>query len=110
MAGFYRPGEYDVAGFAVGAVSRKHILPKNIQEGDYQLQSFLFSATPTVPCYQLIQEMCYWHYLHLGCTVTAFHSFGSVWRDQAYNGPINVPSCPNLALFLKFFSVQRKSM
>ena len=34
MAGFYRPGEYDVAGFAVGAVSRKLILPRNIQEGD----------------------------------------------------------------------------
>jgi phosphoribosylaminoimidazole synthetase len=37
MAGFYRPGEYDVAGFAVGAVSRKHILPRNIQEGDVLL-------------------------------------------------------------------------
>lgn len=42
MAGFYRPGEYDVAGFAVGAVSRKHILPRNIQEGDYELKLAVF--------------------------------------------------------------------
>lgn len=34
MAGFYQHGEYDLAGFAVGAVGRENILPKNIQLGD----------------------------------------------------------------------------
>lgn len=34
MAGMYGKGEYDLAGFAVGAVRRADILPKGIQEGD----------------------------------------------------------------------------
>ena len=35
MPGMYKVGEYDLAGFTVGAVERKNILPKkNIKEGD----------------------------------------------------------------------------
>ena len=34
MAGMYAPGEYDLAGFAVGAVHKDQILPKNISIGD----------------------------------------------------------------------------
>lgn len=35
MPGFYRPGEYDVAGFAVGVVDREKIIDgKNIEPGD----------------------------------------------------------------------------
>jgi phosphoribosylamine--glycine ligase/phosphoribosylglycinamide formyltransferase/phosphoribosylformylglycinamidine cyclo-ligase/phosphoribosylamine--glycine ligase/phosphoribosylformylglycinamidine cyclo-ligase len=34
MAGMYAKGEYDLAGFAVGAVRKSHILPQNIQIGD----------------------------------------------------------------------------
>jgi len=35
MPGFYKAGEYDLAGFAVGIVERDRLLPKkNIQEGD----------------------------------------------------------------------------
>lgn len=35
MPGMYQPGSYDLAGFAVGAVKRGHVLPKtNITQGD----------------------------------------------------------------------------
>lgn len=38
MPGFYRPGEYDVAGFAVGAVNREDIIDgRNIAAGDVVL-------------------------------------------------------------------------
>lgn len=34
MAGMYAHGEYDLAGFSVGAVKRSNILPRNITTGD----------------------------------------------------------------------------
>jgi len=34
MAGMYAPGEYDLAGFAVGAVKKDRILPQNVTIGD----------------------------------------------------------------------------
>jgi formyltetrahydrofolate-dependent phosphoribosylglycinamide formyltransferase len=37
MPSMYAPGDYDLAGFAVGAVLRDQILPKNIAEGDILL-------------------------------------------------------------------------
>jgi len=37
MPGMYQPGEYDLAGFAVGAVERSGLLPANVKEGDIVL-------------------------------------------------------------------------
>lgn len=37
MPGMYKDGEYDLAGFAVGAVEREEILPKTTQSGDVLL-------------------------------------------------------------------------
>ncbi len=37
MPGMYAPGEYDLAGFAVGAVERDQILPRDVAEGDVVL-------------------------------------------------------------------------
>ena len=37
MPGMYAPGEYDLAGFSVGAVERGETLPKNVSEGDVLL-------------------------------------------------------------------------
>jgi phosphoribosylamine--glycine ligase/phosphoribosylglycinamide formyltransferase/phosphoribosylformylglycinamidine cyclo-ligase/phosphoribosylamine--glycine ligase/phosphoribosylformylglycinamidine cyclo-ligase len=34
MPSMYGPGEYDLAGFSVGAVARDSILPRNVAEGD----------------------------------------------------------------------------
>lgn len=34
MPGFYRPGEYDLAGFAVGIVERELMLPCDVKDGD----------------------------------------------------------------------------
>lgn len=35
MAGMYAPGEYDLAGFAVGAVKKSEILPRDVKVGDW---------------------------------------------------------------------------
>jgi len=37
MPGMYAAGEYDLAGFAVGAVEHKKLLPKNVKKGDIVL-------------------------------------------------------------------------
>jgi len=37
MPGMYAPGEYDLAGFTVGAVEREQTLPRNVTEGDVVL-------------------------------------------------------------------------
>jgi phosphoribosylformylglycinamidine cyclo-ligase len=37
MPGFYAPGEYDVAGFIVGAVRRDRVLPRGVVAGDVLL-------------------------------------------------------------------------
>ena len=37
MPGMYAPGHYDLAGFAVGAAERAHLLPANVSAGDILL-------------------------------------------------------------------------
>jgi phosphoribosylformylglycinamidine cyclo-ligase len=37
MPGMYAAGEYDLAGFSVGAVDRRKLLPKNVKKGDVLL-------------------------------------------------------------------------
>ena len=56
MPGIYQEGEYDLAGFSVGAVERDSILPKqNIQEGDIVLG--IRSSGPHSNGYSLIRHI-----------------------------------------------------
>lgn len=56
MPGIYQTGEYDLAGFSVGAVERDNILPKNnIKEGDIVLG--IKSSGPHSNGYSLIRHI-----------------------------------------------------
>lgn len=56
MPGFYQPGEYDLAGFAVGAVDKKNVIDgKRVQEGDLVLG--LASSGPHSNGYSLIRKL-----------------------------------------------------
>ncbi len=58
MPGFYRPGEYDIAGFCVGAVERDQILPRaDMQAGDVLLG--LASSGLHSNGYSLARKICF---------------------------------------------------
>lgn len=58
MAGFYRPGEYDVAGFCVGVVDKAKLLPRtDLQAGDILIG--LPSSGLHSNGYSLVRKICF---------------------------------------------------
>ena len=58
MGGFYKPGEYDIAGFCVGVVEKSHILPtKDLAAGDVMIG--LSSSGLHSNGYSLVRKICF---------------------------------------------------
>lgn len=55
MPGMYAAGEYDLAGFCVGAVERKDLLPRSVEAGDVMIA--LPSSGPHSNGYSLIRKI-----------------------------------------------------
>ena len=55
MPGMYAAGEYDLAGFCVGAVERQHLLPRSVEAGDVIIA--LPSSGPHSNGYSLIRKI-----------------------------------------------------
>lgn len=55
MPGMYAAGEYDLAGFCVGAVERQHLLPRGVEAGDVIIA--LPSSGPHSNGYSLIRKI-----------------------------------------------------
>lgn len=59
MAGFYKPGEYDVAGFCVGVVEREKLLPRAVAPGDALIG--LPSSGLHSNGFSLVRKICFEH-------------------------------------------------
>jgi len=67
MAGFYKPGEYDIAGFCVGVVERTKLLPrKDVKPGDVLIG--LPSSGLHSNGFSLVRKICF---EHMGFTVAS---------------------------------------
>lgn len=55
MPGMYAAGEYDLAGFCVGAVERENMMPRQVQAGDVMIG--LASSGPHANGYSLIRKI-----------------------------------------------------
>ncbi|MDL2227151.1 phosphoribosylformylglycinamidine cyclo-ligase [Deltaproteobacteria bacterium OttesenSCG-928-M10] len=61
MAGFYRPGEYDLAGFCVGIVDREKILPRPDEMAPGDVLVALPSSGLHSNGYSLVRKICFDH-------------------------------------------------
>lgn len=61
MAGFYKPGEYDLAGFCVGLADREKILPRTADMGPGDVLVALPSSGLHSNGYSLVRKICFDH-------------------------------------------------
>lgn len=91
MPGMYSPGEYDLAGFAVGVVEKEDIiLPDNVQAGDILIG--LASSGAHSNGYSLIRKIIE----HSGCDLS--QPFGSSTLGQCLLAPTRIYVKPILNL------------
>ena len=61
MAGFYRPGEYDLAGFCVGIADREKLLPRTAEMKPGDVMMALPSSGLHSNGYSLVRKICFDH-------------------------------------------------